>query len=96
MMDAAALGNGEQSYDVRLDAETVTLEHFSWPVLIARQRSSASNLVPATRGLVWVIRNRGDARQKSIDVRFAPKATVSHQNVICRNGPIADISVNSI
>ena len=28
---------------------------------------------------------------ESIDVRFAPKATVRHQNVICRNGPIGDI-----
>jgi hypothetical protein len=44
MMDAAAPGNGEQSYDVRLDAETAMLEHFSWPVLITRQRSSAGNL----------------------------------------------------
>jgi hypothetical protein len=33
MMDAAAPGNGEQSYEVRLDAETATLEHFLWPVL---------------------------------------------------------------
>ena len=30
MMDAAP-GNNEQSYDVRLEAETTTLEHFSWP-----------------------------------------------------------------
>jgi hypothetical protein len=44
MMDAAAPANGEQSYDVRLDAETAMLEHFSWPVLITRQRSSAGNL----------------------------------------------------
>src|SRR5262244_2014658 len=29
IMDAAAPGSGEQSYDVRLDAETATLEHQS-------------------------------------------------------------------
>ena len=35
---------------------------------------------------VMVFRNRCIARQKTIDVRVAPEATGSHQNVICCNG----------
>jgi hypothetical protein len=33
---------------------------------------------------------------KSIDVRFAPKATVSHRTAKCRNGPEADMATVAI
>jgi hypothetical protein len=38
----------------------------------------------------------GPAGRRSSHVRYAPKATVGHQNAIGRDGPISDIAQHSI